>query len=92
MTPEKQIEQIKQFLYREICERRPYSASRMCEEVIKFIEQMEKQTERSYSEELIQLELLIKSQEELKNKGVLTNEGIGYLNGLKTALKQFNKK
>ena len=35
-----QQEQIKQFLYEEICERRPYSASRMCEEVIKFIEQM----------------------------------------------------
>jgi hypothetical protein len=87
-----EIEQIKQFLYGEICERRPYSASRMCEEVIKFIEQMEKQTERSHSEELIQLELLIKSQEELKNRGVLTNEGICYLNGLKTALKQFNKK
>jgi len=35
------IEQIKQFLYSEICERRDYSASRMCEEVIKFIEQIE---------------------------------------------------
>jgi hypothetical protein len=46
------------------------------------------QQERSYSEELIQLELLIKSQEEL----VLTNEGIGYLNGLKTALKIFKNK
>jgi hypothetical protein len=40
MSNNNQIEQIKQFLYREICERRPYSASRMCEEVIKFIEQM----------------------------------------------------
>lgn len=35
-------EEIKQFLYAEICERRPYSSSRMCEEVIKFIEQMDK--------------------------------------------------
>lgn len=34
-----------------------------------------------------ELELLIFSQEELKNKNVLTKEGIGYLNGLKTALK-----
>ena len=32
-----QIEQIKQFLYSEICERRDYSASKMCEEVLKFI-------------------------------------------------------
>jgi hypothetical protein len=31
------VEQIKQFLYGEICERREYSASRMCEEVLKFI-------------------------------------------------------
>lgn len=36
-----QIEQIKQFLHNEICERRDYSASKMCEEVLKFIEQME---------------------------------------------------
>jgi hypothetical protein len=36
-------EEIKQFLYAEICERRPYTSSRMCEEVIKFIEQMDKQ-------------------------------------------------
>ena len=35
------VERIKQFLYAEICERRPYSASRMCEEVLKFIEQMD---------------------------------------------------
>jgi hypothetical protein len=34
------VEQIKQFLYGEICERRDYSASKMCEEVIKFIEQL----------------------------------------------------
>ena len=32
-----QIEQIKQFLHNEICERRDYSASKMCEEVLKFI-------------------------------------------------------
>lgn len=32
-----EIEQIKQFLYSEICERRDYSASKMCEEVLKFI-------------------------------------------------------
>jgi hypothetical protein len=50
------------------------------------------QDNRMYSEELTQLELLIKSQEELKDKGVLTNEGIGYLNGLKTAFNQFKKK
>jgi len=44
MTNNKQqtaVEQIKQFLYSEICERREYSASRMCEEVLKFIEQIE---------------------------------------------------
>jgi hypothetical protein len=33
-----QIEQIKQFLHNEICERRDYSASKMCEEVLKFID------------------------------------------------------
>jgi hypothetical protein len=33
-------EQILQFLYSEITERRPYSSSRMCEVVIKFIEQL----------------------------------------------------
>lgn len=37
-----QQEQILQFLYSEITERRPYSSSRMCEEVIKFIEQFKK--------------------------------------------------
>jgi hypothetical protein len=41
MINDNQIEQIKQFLYGEICERREYSASRMCEEVLKFIEQMD---------------------------------------------------
>ena len=40
MNNNNQIEQIKQFLYGEICERREYSASRMCEEVLKFIEQI----------------------------------------------------
>jgi hypothetical protein len=49
--------------------------------------EIEKQ-QQGYSEELIQLELLIKSQEEL----ILTNEGIGYLKGLKTALKLFKNK
>ena len=34
------VEQIKQFLYGEICERRDYSASKMCEEVLKFINQI----------------------------------------------------
>jgi hypothetical protein len=34
------VERIKQFLYEEICERRPYSSSKMCEEVLKFIDQM----------------------------------------------------
>lgn len=33
------MEKLKQFLYSEITERRPYSASRMCEEVLKFIEE-----------------------------------------------------
>jgi hypothetical protein len=55
-------------------------------------ETLEEAAERMYSEELTQLELLIKSQEELKDKGVLTNEGIGYLNGLKTAFNQFKNK
>ena len=40
MNNNNQIEQIKQFLYGEICERREYSASRMCEEVLKFINQI----------------------------------------------------
>ncbi len=52
----------------------------------------QEQDKNKYSEELIQLEILINSQEELKDKGVINNEGIGYLNGLKTALKQFKKK
>ena len=33
-------EQILQFLYSEITERRPYSSSKMCEKVIEFIEQL----------------------------------------------------
>jgi hypothetical protein len=37
-----QQEQILQFLYSEITERRPYSPFRMCEEVIKFIEQRDR--------------------------------------------------
>ena len=37
-----QQEQILQFLYSELTERRPYSSSKMCEEVIKFIEQFKK--------------------------------------------------
>ena len=35
-----QQEQILQFLYSEITERRPYSSSKMCEVVIEFIEQL----------------------------------------------------
>ena len=35
-----QQEQILQFLYSEITERRPYSSSRMCEKVVEFIEQL----------------------------------------------------
>lgn len=35
-----QQEQILQFLYSEIIERRPYSSSKMCEVVIEFIEQL----------------------------------------------------
>ena len=37
-----QQEQILQFLYSEIIERRPYSSSKMCEKVIEFIEQFKK--------------------------------------------------
>jgi hypothetical protein len=37
-----QQEQILQFLYSEIIERRPYSSSKMCEVVIEFIEQFKK--------------------------------------------------
>jgi len=37
-----QQEQILQFLYSEITERRPYSSSKMCEKVIEFIEQFKK--------------------------------------------------
>ena len=37
-----QKEQILQFLYSEITERRPYSSSKMCEKVIEFIEQFKK--------------------------------------------------
>jgi hypothetical protein len=33
-------EQILQFLYSELTERRPYSSSKMCEVVIEFIEQL----------------------------------------------------
>ena len=39
-------EEIKQFLYAEICERRPYTSSKMCEVVIEYIEQMDKQQEQ----------------------------------------------
>jgi hypothetical protein len=35
------VQQIKQFLYGEICERRHYSATRMCEEVLDFITRIE---------------------------------------------------
>jgi hypothetical protein len=35
-----QQEQILQFLYSEITERRPYSSSKMCEVVIEFIQQL----------------------------------------------------
>ena len=43
-----QIEQIKQFLHNEICERRDYSASKMCEEVLKFIEQMNNDKQKTW--------------------------------------------
>ena len=36
------IQRIKDFLNSEICERREYTASRMCEEVLKFIQDSEK--------------------------------------------------
>jgi hypothetical protein len=35
------VQRIKDFLNAEICERRDYSASRMCEEVLKFIQDSE---------------------------------------------------
>lgn len=35
-----QQDQILQFLYSEIIERRPYSSSKMCEVIIEFIEQL----------------------------------------------------
>ena len=66
MSNDKQIEQIKQFLYSEICERREYSASRMCEEVIKFIEQMETQ-ENLIIEAIIQR---IKDEEKKHSKSI----------------------
>jgi hypothetical protein len=65
MSNDKQIEQIKQFLYSEICERREYSASRMCEEVIKFIEQMEQ--ENLIIEAIIQR---IKDEEKKHSKSI----------------------
>ena len=65
MSNDKQIEQIKQFLYSEICERRDYSASRMCEEVIKFIEQMEQ--ENLIIEAIIQR---IKDEEKKHSKSI----------------------
>jgi response regulator RpfG family c-di-GMP phosphodiesterase len=37
-----QQEQILEFLYSEITERRDYSASKMCEKVVEFIEQFKK--------------------------------------------------
>jgi len=48
------VEQIKQFLYGEICERREYSASRMCEEVLKFIEQMSNNNNQIEQEQIIE--------------------------------------
>lgn len=42
------VEQIKQFLHNEICERRDYSASKMCEEVLKFIEQIGNNKQSSF--------------------------------------------
>jgi len=42
------VEQIKQFLLNEICERRDYSASKMCEEVLKFIEQIGNNKQSSF--------------------------------------------
>lgn len=46
-----QQEQILDFLYSEITERRDYSASKMCEKVIEFIGGAKWQQERSYSED-----------------------------------------
>jgi len=39
-----QQEQILQFLYSEITERRDYSASKMCEKIVEFIKQNQKNT------------------------------------------------
>jgi hypothetical protein len=44
--------------------------------------------------ELKRLEILISSQEDLEKRGCLTETGVSYLNGLRTARKMFppNKK
>jgi len=42
-----QAEQILEFLYSEITERRDYSASKMCEKVIEFIEQNKKKQDET---------------------------------------------
>jgi hypothetical protein len=62
---QKAVQQIKDFLYSEICERRDYSASRMCEEVLKFIEQMEQ--ENLIIEAIIQR---IKDEEKKHSKSI----------------------
>jgi len=54
----KQIEQIKQFLYGEIIERRDYSASKMCEEVLKFIEQMDNNKKRDLYNDKVEISVL----------------------------------
>jgi len=45
------VDKIKQFLHSEIIERRDYSASKMCEEVLKFIEQTTPKENRSVTGE-----------------------------------------
>lgn len=65
-----QIEQIKQFLYGEICERREYSASRMCEEVLKFIEQMDNNNQIEQEQIIEAIIQRIKDEEKKHSKSI----------------------
>lgn len=65
-----QIEQIKQFLYGEICERREYSSSRMCEEVLKFIEQMDNNNQIEQEQIIEVIIQRIKDEEKKHSKSI----------------------
>ena len=65
-----QIEQIKQFLYSEICERRDYSASKMCEEVLKFIEQMDNNNQIEQEQIIEAIIQRIKDEEKKHSKSI----------------------